>query len=65
MVFLPTLFIFFSELIREVMVIYKSKPIQQVYLSPHIISSKILCGIGTAENQQVFSRYSCERDTRR
>jgi hypothetical protein len=62
MVFLSTSF--FSEHICEVMVIHKGKTMKQVYLSPDIISFEIFWGIGTAENQQVFSRYSCEMVTR-
>jgi hypothetical protein len=37
---------FFSQLICEVMVIHKGKPIKEDYLFPDIISSKILQGIG-------------------
>jgi hypothetical protein len=42
-VFYPT---FISQLICEVMEVHKGKPIKEVYISPDIISSKILRGIG-------------------
>jgi hypothetical protein len=38
--------VFFSQLICEVMVIHKGKPIKEDYLFPVIISFKILQGTG-------------------
>jgi hypothetical protein len=41
-----TNFFFFFQLICELMVIHKGKPIKEDYLFPDSISSKILQGIG-------------------